>query len=117
MLRISGDMQPRSYIDGEGDLIHPSFSVDSSPPSEFRRPQWLPPTNPPQVAFDDGPITLSEVAEVIKRTKNSSPPSPIDRVGYQIFKRCPTLLTALVDIYNSRWDSQTVPLAWKQAVI
>ena len=114
-------------LDGEEDLIEPSFSVKdaeeffkkvySRPPSKFQRPQWLPPMNRPQVAFDDSAITLSEVAEVIRRTKNSSSPSPMDRVGYQIFKRCPGLLTALVDIYNSCWDLQTVPLAWKQAVI
>ena len=114
-------------LDGEEDLIQPLFSVEdaealfeqvySSPPSDFQRPQWLPPTNPPLVAFDDGPIILSEIAEVIKRTKNSSSPSPIDRVGYQIFKRCPTLLTALVNIYNSCWDLQMVPLTWKKVVI
>ena len=79
-------------LDGEEDLNEPSFSVKdaeeffkkvySRPPSKFQRPQWLPPMNRPQVAFDDSAITLSELAEVIRRTKNSSSPSPMDRVGY-----------------------------------
>ena len=114
-------------LDGKDDSIKPSFSakdaeayfgqVYSSPPREFQRPEWLPPTDPPQQAFDDGPITLSEVKEVIKHAKSSSSPSPTDRVAYKVFKKCPSLLTALVDMYNSCWKSQTVPLAWKQAIV
>ena len=38
-------------------------------------------------------------------------------MSYKIFKRCPALLPALVDLYNACWQSQAVPLAWKQGVI
>ena len=89
----------------------------SSSPRQFQRPEWLPTMKPPQYPFNDDPITISEIKEVIKRTKSSSAPSPLDRVSYQVFKRCPTLLAALADLYNTCWDLQTVPLAWKQGVI
>ena len=72
---------------------------------------------PPQCGFNDAPITIAEISEIIKRSKSSSSPSPIDRVSYKIFKRCPALLPALVDLYNACWESQTVPLAWKHGVI
>lgn len=105
-------------LDGKGDS---SFSVEdaeaffkqvySSSPRVFERPEWLPSMNAPQCTFNDGPITISEITEVIKRTKSSSSPSPIDIVSYQVFKRCPTLLTALADLYNACWELQTLPLA------
>ena len=72
---------------------------------------------PPQYGFNDAPITIAEISGIIKRSKSSSSPSPIDRVSYKIFKRCPALLPALIDLYNTCWESQTVPLAWKHKVI
>ena len=38
--------------------------------------------------MDCSPFTPSEIAKVIKRTKPASTPSPFDRVGYNIFKKC-----------------------------
>ena len=73
--------------------------------------------NAPQCAFNDDPISISEVCGVIKRTNSFSSPSPIGRVSYKIFKKCPALLPALLDLYNACWESQTIPLAWKQGVI
>ena len=73
--------------------------------------------SPPNCAFNDAPTTILEISKVIKHSKSSSSPSSIDGVSYQIFKRCPALLLALEDLYNSCWESQTVPLAWKQGVI
>ena len=114
-------------LDGRDELPEPDFSAEeaesffrevySSSPREFQRPTWLPPTDPPQSAFNYDTITISEVSRIIKRSKSSSSPSPIDRVSYKIFKRCPALLPALVDLYNACWQSQAVPLAWKQGVI
>ena len=91
--------------------------VYSSSPREYTRPPWLPATKPPHCAFNDAPITTSEISEVIKRSRSTSSPSPMDRVSYKILKRCPALLPALSDLYNACWELQTVPLAWKQGVI
>ena len=73
--------------------------------------------NQPHSAFNDDPITISEISSVIKRANSFSSPSPINRVSYKIFKKCPALLPAVASLYNACWESQTVPLAWKQGVI
>ena len=112
-----------TVLDGREESPEPAFSADkaesyfrevySSSPREFARPSWLPASKPPDCAFNDSPITLSEISDTIKRSESSSSPSPIDRVSYRILKKCQTLLPALVDLYNACWESQTVPLAWK----
>ena len=114
-------------LDGEGDSVAPSFSVEeaeryfrevySSNRKEFQRPEWLPAAELPQSGFNDDPFSATEISGVLRRARSSSSPSPIDRVSYQILKRCPSLLSALVDLYNTCWDSAAVPLAWKQGVI
>ena len=114
-------------LDDSDESPEPTFSAEeaeaffkkaySCSPREFKRPTWLPVMKPLQCGFNDVLITIVEISEVIKRSKSSSSPSPIDRVSYKIFKRCPALLPALVDLYNTCWESQTVPLAWKYGVI
>ena len=73
--------------------------------------------NLPQYAFNDDPISVSEISNVIKCANSSSSPSPIDRISYKIFKKCLALLPALIDLYNACWETQSVPQSWKQGVI
>ena len=54
---------------------------------------------------------------IIKRMKAQSAPSPFDRIGYVIFKRCPSLLPALVQLFNICWAQSTIPGEWKCAAI
>ena len=49
--------------------------------------------------------------------KAQSAPSLFDRVGYIIFKRCPSLLPALFQLFNVCWDQATIPVEWKCAAI
>ena len=49
--------------------------------------------------------------------KAQSAPSPFDRVGYIIFKKCPSLLPALVKLFNICWAQSTIPGEWKCAAI
>lgn len=114
-------------LDGEEESPEPAFSAEeaesfftevySSARRVFQRPEWLPPTNTPINAFNDDPISTSEVTAVLKRVSSSSAPSPIDRISYKIFKNCPALVPALVNLFNACWESQVVPQAWKQGVI
>ena len=46
-----------------------------------------------------------------------SAPSPFDRVGYTIFKKCPSLLPALVKLFNTCWAQSSIPGEWKCAAI
>ena len=53
----------------------------------------------------------------IKKTMSSSSPCPHDQVPYLVFKRCPSLATALLDLFNTCWRLQSVPSPWKMGVI
>ena len=44
-------------------------------------------------------------------------PSPLDQVSYSILKGCPSLIPALVHIYQRCIDCGNVPSVWKRAVI
>ena len=91
--------------------------VYSSGPRNFIHPEWLPTPAPPQYEFNCEAISIQEVTEAIRHTRSTSTPSPLDQISYTIFKKCPSLHNALVDIYNLCWEKSDVPPAWKTAVI
>ena len=86
-------------------------------PRNFDRPDWLPAANPPEVELDCEEFVLEEVKIAIKRSKSSSTPSPIDQISYQVFKRCPSLSAALLNLFNLCWLQASVPSQWKVAAI
>ena len=59
---------------------------------EREREDWLSEPPLPSTAFNDEPIA-NEISVVIKHTKSSSSPSPIDQVSYRVLKQCPSLLS------------------------
>ena len=89
-------------------------NVYSSAPKVFQCSEWL--TDPPAPAyeFDDELTVPEEVLHVLKNTRSSSSPSPIDQVSYRVLKKCPSPLATLTELYNSCWISTTVPTSWKQ---
>jgi len=72
---------------------------------------------PLRIHLDEESISVEEIAKVIKHTKSKSSPSPLNRIPYQVLKRCPSLLPALFNLYNSCWESGEVPLAWKLGAV
>ena len=50
-------------------------------------------------------------------TRLNSSPSPFDQVSHRILKRCPSLATALLDIFQCCWSAGVVPRCWKAACI
>ena len=72
---------------------------------------------PPKMELDCSPFSESEVAQVIKRMKPQSAPSPFVRIGYAIFKKCPSLLPVLVQLFNICWSQSIIPSEWKCAAI
>ncbi len=115
-------------LDDEGtDGVTPAFgpqtaetffhNVYSSNTRTFECPEWLPEPPTPTESFDEEPITAAEVLQVIKKSRNSSSPSPINQDSYRVLKRCPSLLPTLTDLYNSCWESATIPPTWKQGVV
>ena len=90
--------------------------IYSSNPRTFQCPDWLREPPPPTNEFNNVPIA-NEISVVIKHTKSSSSPSPIDQVSYQVLKRCPSLLPALSSLYYACWESASILSTWKQGVI
>ena len=83
-------------------------------PHTFLRPEWMLAPNLPDFELETDEI---EVQAVIKYCKSRSSPSPINRIPYQVFKRCPALQPALLDLFNICWANSTVRSTWKTAGI
>ena len=110
----------RSSPSFSASTAHSFFSnIYDSSPHEFQRPSWLPSAPPPapNCTMDMTPISAEELVRVIKKARPSSSPSPLDRISYQIFKRCPSLQPALLDLFNRVIMEGCVPSSWKRAVI
>ena len=115
--------------DGSSSQTSPSFSASTahsffsevydSTPHQFECPSWLPSAPPPahDCIMDMTPVTIEELVRVIKRARPHSSPSPLDRISYLIIKRCPSLLPALLDLFNRVIMEGHVPSSWKRAVI
>ena len=62
------------------------------------------------------PISEDELSVAIKRSRSSFAPSPLDQISYRIFKSCPSLKLALLDLFNSIVLEGMIPRGWKNAV-
>ena len=62
-------------------------------------------------------ITTAELSEVISGLTSSSAPNPVDQIPYTIIKRCPSLLPALMHLYNCCWLTQEIATAWKVGIV
>ena len=71
----------------------------------------------PDSAMEMAPISEEELARVIRKSKPSTAPSPVDRIPYLIFKKCPCLRPALLDLFNRVIMEGSVPSSWKVAAI
>ena len=88
-----------------------------SQPHKFSLPSWMPPPADPKYEMPClDPISTDELLAAIKRSRSSSAPSPLDQVPYRIFKNCPSLTPALLDLFNSVITEGSVPSSWKCAV-
>ena len=109
----------RDVLDGGLGQEVPMFSEDDvttffkqaycSAPRNYAQPEWMPVPLSPEVEMDCSPFSPGEIARVIKKMKAWSAPSPFDRVGYVIFKKCPSLIPALVKLFNICWNQSIIP--------
>ena len=75
---------------------------------------YIPPPNSP---FHHSSITYDELVFTLKKCRSGSSPSPLDAIPYTILKRCPSLLPALLHLYNTCLMTSQIPAQWKAAVI
>ena len=86
-------------------------------PKFFTSPAWMASPPLPTKEFNCGEISLEEISAAVRRSKTRSSPSPLDGVPYVVFKRCPALLTALHDLFNTCWMQSRIPAQWKMASV
>ena len=113
--------------DDNQNIIHPGFSqetaeqffssVYSCTPKAFAKPSWLPNAPLPCHPFEGGDFTAQEVSDVLRKVRAQSAPSPLDQIRYRVLKHCPSLLSALLDLFQFCWSMHTIPSGWKEGVI
>ena len=72
---------------------------------------------PPKQGFEMNDIRKCEIVTVVMAARLQSSPSPFDQVPYVVFKRCPSLDSTLLDLFNICWSIATIPESWKLVAI
>jgi hypothetical protein len=117
---LDGDTTSQSSPKFSASAAHSFFSeVYMSNPHQFETPSWMSSPPPPVsgCSMDMSPVSPEELTRVIRKSKSSSAPSPLDRLSYTILKRCPSVHPALLDLFNSVIMKGAVPSAWKVAAV
>ena len=77
--------------------------VCSSVPKTFTKPSWMPEAPAPSVPMDTAAFTVEEVTLVLSRSKPASCPSSLDQIPYLVLKKSPSLMSALLHLFNTCW--------------
>ena len=80
----------------------------------FSQPPWMPDVPAPSVPFHHDPITLEELAQTLKKCHCGSSPNPLDGIPYTILKRCPSLHSVLLHLYNTCLMTVIFPLCGRR---
>jgi hypothetical protein len=107
--------------------IEPQFSEEegiqyftetySAKPKSFASPDWIPSPPSPTAEFNCEEITMMEISAAVRKSKTKSTPCPLDAIPYIVFKKCPALMTALHNLFNTCWMQSTVLMQWKTASV
>ena len=96
---LDGDSTVQTSPKFSDSTAHSYFSeIYQSVPHHFQTPSWMP--SAPDCSMDMTPVSEEELTRVIEKSRSSSTPSPIDRISYTVFKKCPSLRPALQDLFN-----------------
>ena len=112
----TSNVLPQFSADEAYTFFQSTYSKQSLPPPPVL-PSGVSSPQPPSHDFDIRPFSTSEILKKIKSTRNSAAPSPLDGLSYLVFKMCPSLLPALLDLFNCCWLSASIPQLWKTGVI
>lgn len=100
----------RSWKSTSGGYSDPVRNEPLGPPG------YLPQPGPPVSKFDILPPKLSEVREVVRKTRSASAPGP-NGVPYNLYKNCPAVLKQLWILMQAAWKKQIIPKAWRRALV
>ena len=108
---------PPTFTRETAETFFASTYSNTDTNKSFNQPAWMPDVPLPNSPFPEEEITKEELHQVIKKCKASSTPSPIDQMHYRIFKNCPSLMPALLHLFNTCWSTSSVPSQWKFGVL
>ena len=108
------DIQPAFQKEVAEEFFATSYS---SEPRVFHQPPWLPTAPSPEEPFNSEDISVAEIQRAIVKSKQQSSPGPFDQISYRVFKQCPSLTTALADLFSMCWRQGRVPMGWKHGAI
>ena len=76
--------------------------------------QRILPEDTPETPFDEKEPTLTEIKEVVRKSRSSSAPGP-NGIPYKVYKQCPTLLRKLWILFKVIWRKGAIPPEWQVA--
>ncbi|KAJ8353203.1 hypothetical protein SKAU_G00207700 [Synaphobranchus kaupii] len=94
--------------------IHVQYS-DSARTNPLGPPGYMPKPTEPSALFDTSPPKLSEIRQVIQRSRSASAPGP-NGIPYELYKNCPRVLKLLWTLMRTAWTKLIIPSEWRRAV-
>jgi hypothetical protein len=70
----------------------------------------------PEFDFDIKPPTLADLTRIVSRKRNKATPG-FNNLGYVPYKKCPSILKILLQIYLKIWKERKVPEEWAIAYL
>ena len=107
------DIEPKFSEEVAFQYFSSTYHVE---PRSFTTPDWMPSPPTPVEEFNCDRITM-EISAAIRKSKAKSAPCPLDGIPYLVFKKCPALVVALHDLFNTCWAQSTVPQQWLTASV
>ena len=85
------------------------------PLKSFKIPNWIPSLAQPSIPYDLSSPSYQQITKVVRRTRASGSPCPLDTLSIIPFKRYPYLRSYLVESFHIIWQSRETPRVWKKA--
>ena len=105
---------PSFSKDEANTFFHQTYSCVNQEP--ITSPSWASTHPIPNALFDTAAISREEIVVQIRKSRSGSAPCPFDQVSYKIFKKCPSVIDALLNIFNHCLYQASIPNIWKVGV-
>lgn len=79
-------------------------------------PSWMTPCDSPSAPSVVDNVSREEIVCHLKRSRNGYSPCLLDQIPYKILKKCPSIIDALLNIYNHCLYLSAIPASWKLGV-
>lgn len=108
-MRHSRQVEPTLTQQDCQQFFTSTYSDEARESRCFSTPSWLPVLPPIQHAFNDKDWELSDIEFVLKAKRSGSAVGPVDGIGYDVYKHCPSAWPYLLRLFNVAKQSCHVP--------